>query len=336
MVEVVEVDPYDDQQLREFWEVEQAAIRADRPHPVIRTLEFLRSSSQQPGEYFGRQLLAAVDGGRIVGVAELGLWFHGNDHLAGIEVNVLPDHRRRGIGRLLHDEVDRRRRAAGRTSVVGEVSAPVGTALADTPATAFALALGFESVHVEHHLVLRLPVEEDHLDRLRDEVAGRSASYDVITWQDRCPDEYVEAFCAMHTQMSSDVPSGDLDIEVVVWDEARLRSSEERMARSFGTVTAVVRRRADGAFGGYSELYLPHGEAYAQQDDTLVMPEHRGHRLGTVLKLATLGIVRADHPERESIHTWTNPDNHAMYRTNAGLGFELVEVMHEMQRKDPA
>jgi len=41
-----------------------------------------------------------------------------------------------------------------------------------------------------------------------------------------------------------------------------------------------------------------------------------------------------DHPERRSLHTWTDPDNHAMYRTNSDFGFVAAERMYEMQRKD--
>lgn len=262
-VEIVEVDPFDEPLLREFWEVEQR------------------------------------------------------------------------IGRALHDEVDRRRLAAGRHTVVGEVNAPPGADLADVPATAFAQALGFGSVHVEHHLRLASPVADDGTARVRALVGDRAAAYDVVTWGNRCPEEYVEPFCAMQTQMSSDVPSGDLDLDTVIHDEARLRSDEERMARSYDAVVAVARRRSDGVFGGYSVLYLPHGgDDYAHQDDTLVMPDHRGHRLGTVLKLATLDVVTREHPACTSIHTWTSPGNDAMYRTNTDFGFEVVEVMHEMQRKD--
>ena len=67
-------------------------------------------------------------------------------------------------------------------------------------------------------------------------------------------------------------------------DDARLASSEERLTRSYDVRVAAGRRRVDGAFGGYSLLFVPHGADIAWQDDTLVMPEHRGHRLGAALK----------------------------------------------------
>ena len=34
------------------------------------------------------------------------------------------------------------------------------------------------------------------------------------------------------------------------------------------------------------------------------------------------------------MHTWTDPDNHAMYATNAAFGYRPVERMHEVQVKD--
>ncbi len=122
--------------------------------------------------------------------------------------------------------------------------------------------------------------------------------------------------------------------EPVVVDEERLRVGEERIARSYYGITAAARRRADGEFAGYSQLYLPHGADYVIQDDTLVMPEHRGHRLGTLLKLATLGIVQREHHDLVAIHTDTAVDNYAMQVTNRDFGYRPVERLHEMQRRD--
>jgi GNAT superfamily N-acetyltransferase len=138
----------------------------------------------------------------------------------------------------------------------------------------------------------------------------------------------------MHTTMSKDVPVGEIDYEPVVVDAERLRAREERVFRSYDGITSVARRRDDGVFGGYSQLYLPHGADYAYQDDTLVMPEHRGHRLGTQLKLATLGIVEREHPDRVAIHTDTAVDNRAMQAINRDFGYRPVERLHEMQRRD--
>jgi len=113
-----------------------------------------------------------------------------------------------------------------------------------------------------------------------------------------------------------------------VLDDARLASSEERLMRSYDVRVAAARRRSDGVLGGYSLLFVPHGEAYGWQDDTLVMPDHRGHRLGGALKT----VNYADLPDDvRVVHTWTAPSNTAMHRTNTALGFRVVETMHEME-----
>ena len=91
---------------------------------------------------------------------------------------------------------------------------------------------------------------------------------------------------------------------------------------------AAARRRSDGTFGGYSLLFVPHGADYAWQDDTLVMPEHRGHRLGAALKAANYAAL----PDAIGlVHTWTAPSNTAMHHTNTALGFRVVEHMYEME-----
>jgi len=303
---------------------------------VLRSFEALRNTARVPNHpYYQRTLLVALDGQeRVVGTCELGGSTADNRHLADLEVTVRPDHRRAGIGRALHDEAVRRIRADGRTSICGEVHVDARVPDEASPAYAFASALGFEQVHHEDHLVLRLPVPGEHLAALRASVADRAPGYDVVTWGNRCPDEYVDGYCEMRTQMSNDVPVGEVDYHPIVIDEERVRTEEERASRSYELVVAAARRASDGVFGGYSVLYLPRGEADVIQDDTLVMPEHRGQRLGTVLKLATLDVVQRDHRDRVAIHTWTDPKNDAMYRTNLGFGFTAAERMYEMQRKD--
>ena len=273
MAQIIEIDPYDDAALRRFFDTERASIHQDRPDAVTRGWESLRTSAQAPNPYYRRTFLAAVAEGRTVGTCELGGSVEDNQHVADVEVNVLGDHRRRGIGRLLWAEADRRRRSEGRSTVCGEVHVPAGADPETTSAYAFARAVGFETVHLEDHLVLRLPVAEEDLERLRGRVRGRAEGYDVVTWGNRCPDAYVAAYCAMKSQMSTDVPTGEIDYQPIVYDEARLRSQEERTARSYDQLVAAA-RRPDGAFAGYTQMFLSRDDDIAIQDDTLVMPGH--------------------------------------------------------------
>jgi GNAT superfamily N-acetyltransferase len=332
VIRISEVDPADETTLRAFWETEQASVWADREHAIPRSWERLVAMVSHANDWYRRTLLVARDGDEVVGTADLGGSTTDNLHLADLEIHVRPERRRRGIGRSLDGEASERFGDDGRTSVCGEVFVPPGSSGEGVAAYAFAVAMGFEPVHTEDHLLLNLPVGAGEVDRLR--ARADATAYDVVTWSGPCPEEHLEPFCDMHTRMSSDVPVGDIDYQPVVVDVERLRAREQRILRSYDGITSVARRRADGVFGGYSQLYLPHGADYVYQDDTLVMPEHRGHRLGTLLKLATLEVLQRERPERVAIHTDTAVDNHAMQATNRDFGFRPVERMYEMQRRD--
>ncbi|MDF9717649.1 GNAT family N-acetyltransferase [Nocardioides sp. ChNu-153] len=324
--------PGDEEALRTWWEVEHASVTAQDPTAPHRTLEALRATRDAWGEFEDGVLLAAHDeDGTMVGVAELCWPLTDNTHLVEFDVHVLPAHRRRGAGRVLWEEMARRTRELGRTTIAGEVTTPAG---GDAPGVGFTEALGVRTVLVEDHLALPLPVDPAHLERLGQEALAAAAGYDVVTWTDRCPDDLVDAFCTMRTRMNQDVPTGDADVEAVVVTPERLRREEDRRrAASYTTITAAARRVEDGTMAGYTVLVLQPGEQSAYQGDTLVMPEHRGRRLGTLLKLTTIEVVAEEHPERTSVHTWVATDNAPMQAVNRAFGFVLVDREHVVEAR---
>ena len=303
---------------RAAWhDVMERAVRADRPHALVPTAAAFDVTATSPSGHYARTWLQAVVAGEVVGVAEVELPLSENTDVAWTEVAVLPTHRRRGVGRRLWQAVVERARAADRTRVGGEVSVDVAD---PGPGRAFATAMGTVDKHREDHLVADLPVPAAPVD----------AAYDVVSWRGRCPDEHRGAYLAMRNQMNADVPTGDLDLEPEVLDDERLTASEERLLQAYDVRVAAARRRSDGTFGGYSLVFVPHGTDYGWQDDTLVMPEHRGRRLGAALKSANY----ADLPDHvRLVHTWTAPSNTAMHRTNTALGFRVVEHMHEVEAR---
>jgi GNAT superfamily N-acetyltransferase len=321
-MQISEVEVHDDARLREFFDVEQAAMLGYRTRPVLRSYNVL-TMLRDPNPYFRHTLLAAREHDQTVGIADLGRSVGDNEHIADLEISVRPDHQRQGIGRALYDEATRRLSADGRNTVVGEAHVPAGVAREEASAYAFAAALGLRSRHVEDHLALDLPATPPD--------APISDGWEVVTWRARCPDEFAAAYCRMRTQMENDVPRGEVEYEPRVYDEERLRVGEERIARAYDQVVAAARRSADGEFGGYSLVFVTRGESEALQDDTLVMPEHRGQRLGLALKRATLEVLSREHPGLTAIHTWTAVDNEPMQRTNRAFGYRPVERMHEMQ-----
>ena len=57
------------------------------------------------------------------------------------------------------------------------------------------------------------------------------------------------------------------------------------------------------------------------QEDTLILHEHRGHRLGMLIKAVNLRALRTASPESSSVLTYNAEENRHMLDVNEALGF---------------
>jgi GNAT superfamily N-acetyltransferase len=164
-----------------------------------------------------------------------------------------------------------------------------------------------------------------------------SKDYEITGWVGACPDEFVYAWADLRTAMSADVPIGGLSRDVVAFSVERVRTDERRMASNWISLHSLALTRG-GIPVGYSTIFLPMGAPeLAYQDDTLVLHAHRGHGLGTRLKVANLrqlaALPASDMPRRRWLHTYTAQDNTAMRRVNSRFGFQPVETMYEYEMR---
>jgi RimJ/RimL family protein N-acetyltransferase len=119
-----------------------------------------------------------------------------------------------------------------------------------------------------------------------------------------------------------------------VWTPERLRSAEARRHKQGRFSSTTVAVAPDGGLAAYSQL----GGADSQpgqlyQWDTMVQPEHRGHRLGMAVKLPNIHAVQARLGGASAVvHTYNAPGNAAMIAVNDRLGFRAVENLCEYQR----
>jgi GNAT superfamily N-acetyltransferase len=330
MVTVVPVDPHDDAAFRAWYDALHSGATAGRTAPVVTTYDALAASLRDPGSTYRRTPAAAVEGNRTVGAALLELPLREDLTAADVEVAVPPEHRRRGIGTALWEWAAALADSEGRTVLQAEVNVPVGETEQTWPGSRFAHRFGFRTANVEDHLVVPLPLDVAALERLRDSVECADA-YSIRCWVGAVPDDLVEAYADLHTGMARDVPTGELTREAAVWDVARVRESEERLARSYVALAAMA---FDGdAPVGYTLIYIPRAEPeHVLQDDTYVLEAHRGHNLGVLLKVANAGQLRAHVSAPGWLHTWTATSNAAMQRVNARFGFRATETLHEVER----
>ena len=290
----------------------------------------------QDTEHSPRRLFGVRVDGTIVsrGMYERGT--AADARVAWAIVEVLPEYRGRGIGSAVADRIEQIARLDRRQRLLVYVVSPdgpgerlvpptgFGSLPAANPEVRFLTARGFRLEQIERGSRLALPIDEDVLRGL---VAAASIAsgldYVVHSWIDHAPDQWRGDVAEMYTRMSTDAPSAGLDEPEDVWTVERLLAHERRNdsdPRSMLTVAAE--HRPSGRLVGYSQLSVPPEPHRAViQDDTLVLREHRGHRLGMLLKVANLAALQHKRPGHPSVITFNAEENRHMLRVNEELGF---------------
>jgi GNAT superfamily N-acetyltransferase len=332
MIRVVPVDPADEELLRAWHDVSVAATAYGRVDPPTPSLDdsrnaFLPNSSERLCGW-----LAYLDD-QPAGSGFLGLTLRDNLELAYAAVAVLPELRRRGVGSALYDQLAERARADGRHSVLTNITAaPDG--IESAPGAAFATARGLTLRNTMLRRQLKLPVPPEKLDEFEAKAAERASGYRLRTWVDACPEEYAEQYAHLRGLILVEAPWGDVDWEQQKWDVERLREEEMLAARKGNTIYTTVAVAPDGTLAGHTQIVVwKDHQGRASQSDTLVLGQHRGHRLGLALKVANLRAVQRAYPELNRIGTANAEQNAAMVKVNVDMGFEIVEVQQLWQGK---
>jgi GNAT superfamily N-acetyltransferase len=260
--------------------------------------------------------------------AELGVAGYYRMHLPDLEnLNrafagpvVHPAVRRRGIGgELLRHE-------AGRAAANGREMLSGGTG-AGSAGQAFALAMGatlqMEEVRRTQYLA-KIPAET--IASLRETAARAAAGYSLVNWTGDIPEEYLGPLAKVINAFE-DAPHGE-GVEPEVWDAARLRERIGTAVRAgFMRIHSVAAiHDATGEMTAFSAVLVdPEAPHWGFQQLTAVTREHRGHRLGLLVKTAMLALLAREEPQLERIETENAAANDHMISVNQQLGYEVVE-----------
>ncbi|MGH3728523.1 MAG: GNAT family N-acetyltransferase [Micromonosporaceae bacterium] len=331
-MEILRVDPSGEAALRSWYEAYHAGAVAGREAPsnslgpqdlavILRTWHGYRSEAY-----------AAYAGGRVVGGALVMMPLLDNPQHMDFDVNVPPAERRRGVGTALFGHVLDVARAQGRTRLLSELIEPYqGKGPAE--GKRFAERRGFRCVHREVHQILDLPLSAATAGALSHEVAERQRDYQLRTWSGPCPEELIDGYVALRARFIGEVPLGEMDYQPEHWDTERVRAEERRDAEQKRIVYTTVAIAPDGELVGHTVLKLPErGPDRVNQGHTMVLPGHRGQRLGLGLKLTNLRALLAAYPDCRVVHTWNANDNGPMVALNDRMGFRAVEQMGAYQR----
>jgi hypothetical protein len=90
----------------------------------------------------------------------------------------------------------------------------------------------------------------------------------------------------------------------------------------------------DGQVAGFScAIASPVDHRHIDQQATIVAPEHRGHRLGTLVKVALVRELQRAFPDKRVVHTENAETNAHMVAINEALGFRLTSRRGELQKR---
>jgi len=328
-MKIVQVDPYDDRAFDAWHAVYHAADGFGREEWASPwSLVEARAERQAEVAFRWHASYAVEVDGAFVAAGEIRTPLLENLDLAEIAVHTHPEHRRRGYGTALLDHLERVARERGRSKLVAEASPPYEGPADGTgwPGVDFLFARGFVLALGEVMRIADLPVDDALLDRLEREAAPHHAAYTLRSFVGPVPDELAQGFAEVTAALTTDAPTGDLDIEPDTPNVESMREAEAIIAAQGRTKYNTVAVDESGDVVAYTELALSaDGSRRVYQWGTLVRRAHRGHRLGLAVKAANLRFLQGLRDDVDRLVTYNAEVNTHMIAVNEAMGFRPVE-----------
>jgi GNAT superfamily N-acetyltransferase len=318
------------------------------------------------------RFVAALPGGRtpadVVGLG--GVWIETEGDAtneASISVLVRPEGRRQGIGAALFAHAEQIIRDQGATVVTAgtlEVPEPSpgpdtmtaktgqGRVTASSEPSRFALARGFELGQVVRYSQLDVPDDFTDLRARRDEaLAAAGPDYVLHVWDSAVdprvvPDAFRADAAALFQAQSLEMPSGELEVSEELWDEGRLDEYLDEMVEDGSRVVYAAIEYVGGSpkpegqpterLVAFTEVVANANEVSGWQGDMLVLPGHRGHRLGLLVFSEALLHLLSAVPTLKRIIAWNAEENAPALAITNACGFRPAGVDAVWQRKHPA
>lgn len=324
------VEPTDRAAIRHWYGLRCDVVRADLPDDPQPCWADQLGQFRAPWPGEDETVWLARTGGTVVGGCLLNLPTRDNLDNAAAHILVAPDHRRRGIGRALLGHLSAAASRHGRLRLVSEIAEPLD---ASSPGARFAAASGARLALAETRRRLVVgTVDATTLERLRAQAWQRAGGYSVVQWLNSTPQRWLDDFAYLTGRMLIDEPLDDLKWGPEAYDAERIREQDaSHRARDHDLVTTGACDAA-GRLVAFTQLVRCSEPGwYAEQWDTIVAPEHRGHRLGTLIKIDNLALARARHPDLRVVDTRNADSNPFMVEINEAIGFRPHDRWGEWQ-----
>jgi GNAT superfamily N-acetyltransferase len=294
----------------------------------------------QKQEYEPRRLFVVRTEGRIVARGGLEWSIAEDTNVTWLFADVLPAFRNQGIGTALFEHLEDLALQSGRkilqadaihTSIPGGERIVPPTGFGDVPAAdpgvRFLRKHGYSLEQIGRISFLDLPVDPELLASHRAEAEAKAGpDYRIVNWVGLTPELWRTDVAYLNNRMSVDEPAAGLEVDEETWDEARvIKHDESEIAGGRPMLVAAVEHVPTGKLVGINELSVANDRTRpVGQETTLVLSEHRGHRLGMLLKVANLQELARVAPEAPLVFTYNAEENRHMLNVNEAVGFRAV------------
>lgn len=291
----------------------------------------------RPSDYEKRMSWVIVADGDVIGRIGVDIPQEGGSKVAFWLVELLRERWGRGIGSAAYELVERIAREHGRTVLQSWAEHPAAPGERLTPPTGFGdiprdhvarffLRHGYTLEQVERNSAFDLAGSFGEVERLLTESEAAAEGYRVVQWFAPTPDEFVAGYAWMKSRMSTDAPAARLEFDEEAWDAARIAEHDARHTSAGRTLLVTAAQHVEtGELCAFNELVIGKDRTEAtHQADTLVLKEHRGHRLGTLVKCAGLLAWRDVAPASPRVLTYNAEENRPMLDINEAIGFAPI------------
>ncbi|MFB6718550.1 GNAT family N-acetyltransferase [Kribbella sp. NPDC056345] len=328
-MEITGLSPDDEAGVAAASALETAAAKADCPGLVMSTPKGLANALRYGWDLNpGKKYLAHDTDGTLVGTVGLHFPKYENTDQVWFDAWVHPDHRDGTVFAELVAFAEQEARAAGRTMM--------GLNTFDTPYyIALAAENGYEQKAVEVNRKQDIAgLDWELVQSLYDGAVAKSAEYELVRIKGALPDDMIEEMIAV-VESINDAPTDDLEIEDDVYSTERMRAYEEAQAKCDNTIYRLIARQKEtGALAGHTVIAVERERPeMGWQHDTAVSRDHRGHRLGALLKAGMLLWLREVEPQLTRVDTWNAESNNHMISINEQLNYEIVARFLDYQKK---
>lgn len=307
------LDPLDGSALADAYAVECEATRHARPYWVP-LAETARIAAWQADNGWDLRMVGAFEGEGLIGFASSSTARDTPD-TSWVNVCVLPQRQLRGVGTRLVQAVEEEspRRVnrfvasayrATETEVQGLVRG-------------FAQALGYTVATTE--TVVELDLAAAHLRRVQP-----PDGYTVSTYLNGVPDHLRTQVGVLKGLVDAEAPNGELEWQPTPVSPEEYQEELSLWRKQGRTAIEAIALDNEGVVAAWTCLVVAAvPERPGQVEGTLVLAEHRGQRLGAIVKVASLLAAREHGAVR--VRTSSDDQNVWMRAINDELGFVPVE-----------